>query len=135
MWEQVQSDRASSSSGIGSWSEPVVPTSCQLVVSSSAAVSTGVVVADQVDFAGHSGEWLNDTQMKVALGHAPGYMERPALLNALAFKCGDKLCSSKQCSVLLDEWNVYELRLAWAAQFGPEGAASAAARAAIIFRL
>ena len=79
MWEQVKSDRASSSSGMGSSSAPLVPTSCQLVVSSTAAVSTGVVVADQVEFAGHSGEWLNDTQMKIALGHAPGYSHVRAL--------------------------------------------------------
>ena len=132
MWEQVKSDRASSSSGMGSSSAPLVPTSCQLVVSSTAAVSTGVVVADRVEFSGHSGQWLNDTQMKMALGHAPGYMERPVLLNALAYKCGDKSCASNQCSVLLDEWNVYELRLAWSAQFGPEGGASQKAKTAVI---
>jgi hypothetical protein len=59
-------------------------------------------------------------------------MSRPAHLNALAFKCGDESCPSRQCTLLLDEINVYQLRNEWALQMKEEGVYGEAAKAAVM---
>ena len=56
---------------------------------------------------------MNADELKKGLGRKPGPLERPSLLNALAFKCGGKTCTQKQCSLLLQEINVYHLRQQW----------------------
>ena len=64
-------------------------------------------------FSGHTSAWMNADELKKGLGRKPGPLERPSLLNALAFKCGGKTCTQKQCSLLLQEINVYHLRQQW----------------------
>ena len=72
-------------------------------------------------FSGHDAKWLNEKEMKQVLGRIPAPLERPSLLNALAYKCGDRgwngpPCVVKQCTTQLDEINVFVLRQQYAAQ-------------------
>ena len=66
-------------------------------------------------FEGHGSEWLNATRMKEELGRRPTLLERPSLLNALAFKCKGMHCERGQCSLKLAEINVFESRQRWSA--------------------
>jgi hypothetical protein len=121
------------SAASGSSTALVVRPSSQLAPSCSATTSTGLVAAcAPPEFNGHSSQWLNTEEMEKALGTAPGFMSRPAHLNALAFKCGDESCPSRQCTLLLDEINVYQLRNEWALQMKEEGVYGEAAKAAVM---
>ena len=121
------------SAASGSSTALVVRPSSQLAPSCSATTSTGLVAAcAPPEFNGHSSQWLNTEEMKKALGTAPGFMSRPAHLNALAFKCGDESCPSRQCTLLLDEINVYQLRNEWTLQMKEEGVYGEAAKAAVL---
>ena len=80
------------------------------------SLSTGLVpVAARHSFMGHEDEYLHSNDLKKVLGHTPDPLSRPALLNALAFKCRNKACNG-QCSNRLDEINLFHLRQAWAIQ-------------------
>jgi hypothetical protein len=67
------------------------------------------------EFVGKGGRWLNADQMKKVLGHVAQPMERPSMLNALAFICRCGYCTrtALPCINLLDEMNVFDLRQAW----------------------
>ena len=49
-------------------------------------------------FSGHDGTWLNAEELSKVLGRQVGSMDRPSMLNALAFKCGGKDCAERQCT-------------------------------------
>lgn len=85
--------------------------------------STGLVprAVNSHTFSGHDAKWLNEKEMKQVLGRIPAPLERPSLLNALAYKCGaggwnGPPCVVKQCTTQLDEINVFVLRQQYAAQ-------------------
>lgn len=100
----------------------VVPPSQACAPVSVASTSTGMVPKPEAArFMGHEDRWLNANELKAALGTPPHYLERPSLLNALAFRCGDKNCLKKQCSLHLDEINVYNLRQKWHAELACNG--------------
>ena len=86
------------------------------LVRASSSSSCGLVANAKkkaADFRGHEGNWLNEKELKDALGRKPGFQERPSVLNALAYTCGDSSCPSKQCSSVLDEVNLTQLRGSW----------------------
>ena len=65
------------------------------------------------------------------LQRQPDFMDRPSHLNALAFKCGDDSCPSKQCTLLLDEVNVLQLRTLFKTEMPEAGFESAHTKAAV----
>ena len=82
------------------------------VVPAAPSVHTALVPrAASHEFSGHDGEWLNSSKLKGATGAARiGLLDRPSMLNALAFKCKGAECAEGQCSRQLDELNVFHLR-------------------------
>ena len=75
------------------------------------ATTTGMVTMNTENVCkGHDGEWLNATQLKRLLNRDPGPLERPSVLNALAFRCSSKDCEERPCAQKLDEYNLYKLR-------------------------
>ena len=72
------------------------------------ATTTGMVTMNTENVCkGHDGEWLNATQLKRLLNRDPGPLERPSVLNALAFRCSSKDCEERPCAQKLDEYNLY----------------------------
>ena len=65
------------------------------------SVSTALVPKAVLnDFSGHGAGWLNAAEIKVVTGNpCTGPLERPSMLNALAFKCGGAECVDGQSNV------------------------------------
>ena len=102
------------SSLVNSGSRLPATNSTALVAALSATTSGVLAELKKHDFVGKGGRWLNADQMKSVLGHVPQPMERPSMLNALAFSCRCLYCTkTAPCINLLDEMNVFELRQAW----------------------
>ena len=102
-----------------------------LVPHASSSSSCGLVANSKkmtADFRGHDGDWLNEKDLKDALGRKPGFQERPSVLNALAYKCGDPSCAMKQCTTVLDEVNLTQLRGSWFVECKSNGYESSDAR-------
>ena len=98
-------------SGAATYRGILTTTATTATASSSQATSVGLVpLQTRHCFGGHGSTWLDATQMKAELGRAPTLLERPSLLNALAFKCNSKSCFQGQCSLKLAELNVMDLR-------------------------
>lgn len=115
-------------------STQVIPHSSNIIAQ---PLSTGVVPRlARHSFMGHGDEYLHADDLKRVLGSAPDPLSRPALLNALAYKCKNKACDL-QCSKRLDEINLFHLRQAWAIQvnlagFGDASRSSDAAKHTIL---
>ena len=76
--------------------------------------STGILPRMIVhDFLGHKAAFLDTKELTQVLGSVPHSLERPSLLNALAFRCRSHTCLEGQCTLHLDEINVLQLRQAW----------------------
>ena len=106
-----------------------------LVLHASSSSSCGLVANSKkmtADFRGHDGDWLNEKDLKDALGRKPGFQERPSVLNALAYKCGDPSCPSKQCSCVLDEVNLTQLRGSWFVECKSNGYESSDAKGPVM---
>ena len=80
--------------------------------------STCGIVATRVahDFGQPGSKWLHVKDLQLQLGRAPGPLERPAVLNALSFRCNSRSCPEQNCSAQMDEVNVVQLRQKWASE-------------------
>ena len=102
-------------------------------VSGVTALTCGIVPpVVRHSFNGHDSQWLDATSLKSVLGRVPDHLDRPSLLNALAFKCKNSKCEHRQCTRLLDEVNVRDLRQLWALKCGQEASFHSSSRDAVI---
>ena len=76
-------------------------------------------------FDGHEARFLNSDEIKQVVtdrsDRRVGRLERPSLLNALAFKCKSASCPDGQCSKKLEEINVHDLRQSWEVSLSVNG--------------
>ena len=87
----------------------------------------------QHTFDGHESLYLNTTELKAVVKQGKvGALERPSLLNALAFKCKNPTCADGQCSKQLDEINVHDLRQAWSVSLIKNGYTDASSSEAVL---
>ena len=109
--------------------EILLPWVASAIVPAAPSVDTALVPrAPAHEFLGHDGVWLKSSEMKSVTGSTGatnvGPLDRPSMLNALAFKCRSSECPDGQCSRKLDELNVFHLRQKWSvdcAAFGYDG--------------
>ena len=81
--------------------------STALVAAPSVTMSGVLAELKKHEFVGKGGRWLNADQMKSVLGRVPQPLERPSMLNALAYICRCVRCTkTAPCINLLDEMNV-----------------------------
>ena len=105
-------------SGAAPSEELIAPWIANAIVPAAPSVTTALVPRASVhEFLGHDDAWLNSKELKsvtAATGATKvGPLDRPSMLNALAFKCRGPECADGQCSRQLDELNVFNLRQTW----------------------